>query len=108
MTPGFEERRRTPRIEPLQPLEFRLSRRLVVRLVDLSERGALMASDEHLEIGAVVQLRFALGGQPVKTSVQIRREQVGPDRSMLFGAAILTADRGSHEALAQFLGRSEQ
>jgi hypothetical protein len=108
VTPEFAERRRSRRLEVATQLEFRLNRRLVVRLVDISERGALVASDEHLPVGTVAELRLALAGQPFKASVQIRRDQPGPDRTILLGAEILSADRPSHEALEQFLGRTEQ
>ncbi|CAN5349787.1 hypothetical protein BH23ACI1_BH23ACI1_32150 [soil metagenome] len=106
MNGGFEERRRSPRLELASAPELRLNRRVVVRLVDISESGALVASDEHLPVGTTGQLRLALGGQPFQASVQVRRDQVGQDRAILLGTTIAPEGHSSQDVLEQFLRRS--
>jgi c-di-GMP-binding flagellar brake protein YcgR len=83
--------------------EVRLTRRVRVRLVDISLGGALVASDERLPPGTAGELRVPLGGEPFKASVEIRREEPPLAAPVMLGTAILDVNRGSRETLEQFL-----
>ena len=88
--------------------EFRLARRVRVRLVDISQGGALVASDEPLGRGTVGQLRLPLGRGRFEAAVVIKREDVVAEPpAVLLGAAIVSAGAESRQLLEQFLGRSE-
>jgi hypothetical protein len=103
---AFEERRRGPRVETSAGPELRLDKRVRVRLVDISAGGALLACDERVPPGTVGRLRVALGSEPFEASVEIMREEPRAE-SVLLGAAIISAGRGSQDALDQFLRRSQ-
>jgi hypothetical protein len=104
---AFEERRRGPRANIAPGPELRLNRRLRVRLLDVSSGGALVACDERVAPGTVGRLRVALGSEPFEASVEIRREEPRSGGPVLLGAVIVSASRGSEEALEQFLRRSQ-
>jgi hypothetical protein len=104
---GFQERRRSPRLELPHRPGLRLNRRVVIRLVDISGSGALVAAEERLPIGTVGQMRLALGGQPFKASVQVKREEVTADQRVFLGTKLVPVDRPSQAVLEQFLRRSK-
>jgi c-di-GMP-binding flagellar brake protein YcgR len=105
---AFVERRRWPRVTLAPGTELRLSKRVHVRLVDISAGGALVACDERLPVGTKGRLRLALGGEPFEASVEIKREDTRPESRTLLGAAILSAGQASQDALEQFLRRAPE
>jgi hypothetical protein len=104
---AFEERRRGPRVEIAGGPELRLNRRVRVRVLDISSGGALVACDERVPTGTVGRLRVALGSEPFEAAVEIRREEPRSGAPVLLGAVIVSASRGSEDALEQFLRRSQ-
>jgi hypothetical protein len=104
---GFEERRRSPRLELPHRPGLRLNRRVVIRLVDIAGNGALVAAAERLPVGTVGQMRLALGGQPFKATVQVKREEVTAEHGVLLGTKLVPVDRPSQVVLEQFLRRSK-
>jgi hypothetical protein len=104
----FAERRQGRRVEVLPSPEFRLARRVRVRVVDLSLGGALVASEERIGPGTVAQLRLPLHRGRFEASVVVKREDVRSESPpVLVGAAIVSATPASRDLLEQFLGRSE-
>jgi hypothetical protein len=106
MSHRFEERRRSPRVELATRVPLRMTRRIVIRLVDVSASGVLVSAGAGLADGAVGRLRLALGAQPFEALVQVRRAQEGADGHTLMGAAILSAEPGSTAVLERFLARA--
>jgi c-di-GMP-binding flagellar brake protein YcgR len=105
---NFAERRQGPRTEVLPRPEFRLARRVRVRLVDISLGGALVASDERLGRGTVGQLRLPLGRGRFEAAVVVKREEVVAEPpAVLLGAAIVSAGAESRDVLEQFLRSSK-
>jgi hypothetical protein len=80
---------------------------MVIRLVDISGSGALVAAGERLPVGTVGQMRLALGGQPFKATVQVMREEVTADQGILLGTKLVPVDRPSQAVLEQFLRRGK-
>jgi hypothetical protein len=101
---GFEERRRGPRLALAHRPGLRLNRRVMIRLLDISGSGALVAAEERLPVGTVGQMRLALGGQPFKASVQVKREESRAD-TVLLGTKLVPVDQASQAVLEQFLRR---
>jgi hypothetical protein len=102
----FQERRRGTRVALARGPELRLSRRVRVRVVDISAGGALVAPEEQLPVGARGRLRVLLGGENFEASVEIRREHGHAGTPILQGAVIVSADQANQAALEQFLRRS--
>jgi hypothetical protein len=101
----YQERRRTPRVALDGKDEFRLARRVRVRIVDISAGGALLAADERVPVGSVGHLQVSLGGHQFEGQVQIKREQLSGQGHLLGG--VVTPSQPRHqEALAQFLRRA--
>jgi hypothetical protein len=103
---SFEERRRSPRLDLPHRPGFRLNRRVVIRLVDIAGDGALVAAAERLPVGTVGQMRLALGGQPFKAIVQVKREEVTVEHGVFLGTKLVPVDRPSQVVLAKFLRHS--
>jgi hypothetical protein len=107
---AFQERRRFPRVsvqgmEALQ--EFRLGRRLRLRVVDISVSGALFRGDEPLPVGAKGRLHMLLGSGDFEAQIEVKRQQRAPDgRGAMLGAAITPTQPRHHEVLEQFLSRA--
>jgi PilZ domain-containing protein len=103
----FQERRRFPRV-PVEGLhEFRLGRRLRLRVVDISLNGALFRSDEPLPLGAKGRLHMLLGAGDFEAHVEVKRQQPAVDgRGTLLGASITPSQPRHHEVLEQFLSRA--
>jgi c-di-GMP-binding flagellar brake protein YcgR len=105
---GFTERRQGRRVEVLPRPEFRLARRLRVRVVDVSLGGALIASEEPMGAGAVGQLRVPLQRGRFEAEVVVKREDLRTESPpVLLGTAIVSTTPASRDLLEQFLGRSE-
>ena len=103
------ERRQGRRVEILPRPEFRLARRVRVRLVDISQDGALVASDEAIGTGTTGQLRFPLGRGRFEALVVVNREEVQPppQPSVLTATSVVSVEHESQELLEEFLGRSD-
>lgn len=103
----FQERRRSPRVSVGAPQEFRLGRRIRVRVVDISGSGALFATEDLLPIGARGRLQVLLGSERFEGQVEIKREQTVPgERARLLGATLTPSQPQHVEALNSFLRRA--
>ena len=71
----FQERRRTPRVAAGGQHEFRLNRRIRVRVLDISTAGALLAADDPLPVGCRGRLQISLGGAQFEGQALIKRTQ---------------------------------
>jgi hypothetical protein len=104
---AFQERRRTPRVATHGRYEFRLGRRIRIRVVDISGRGALLAADERLPIGTRGRIQVSLGGHQFDGTVEVRREHTaaaGPTH--LVGSTLTPSQSRHQDALEQFLRRA--
>jgi hypothetical protein len=108
MAAEFQERRRSPRITVKdRGQEFRLGRRVRVRVIDISASGALLAADEQLPLGAKGRVQMLLGGAQFEGQVEITRQHPGPaDAGHLLGVTLVPTQPRHHEALEQFLRRA--
>jgi hypothetical protein len=107
MAPGFEERRKSPRVTVGGRHEFRLGRRIRVRVVDISGSGALLAADERLPVGTRGRLQILLAGGQFEGQLLVKREQPSPaEKTQLIGAAVTPSQPRHLDALEQFLRRA--
>ena len=106
MAEEFQERRRTPRVAVDGTPEFRLGRRLRVRVVDISATGALLAAEERLPVGTTGRLQISLGGNQFEGQLQIKREQAGSSKGHLLGSTVTPSQPRHQEALDAFLRRA--
>jgi hypothetical protein len=107
VTSEFHERRKSPRIVVSGHYEFRVPRRVRVRLLDVSSGGALLASEERLPLGGQGRLRLLLDGASFETTVEVKREEPGPEaRGRVAGVAMLTTQIAQQDALEEFLRRA--
>jgi hypothetical protein len=107
MTLEFGERRKSPRVPVGGSYEFRASRRVRVRLLDISAAGALLATDERLTVGSQGRLRMLLGGTPFETTVEVRREEPGTEgRGRAAGVSMVAVQPAQQDALEEFLRRA--
>jgi PilZ domain-containing protein len=103
----FVERRRSPRVPVVARHEFRLGRRLRLRIVDISVSGALLGSEEPLPLGAKGRLHMLLGAGDFEAQIEVKREQPAPDgRGTLLGTTMTPSQPRHHEVLEQFLSRA--
>jgi hypothetical protein len=103
----FQERRKTPRVALHGQQEFRLGRRIRVKVVDISASGALLAADERLPVGTRGRLQVSLAGAQFEGQVQVKREQpVQAGGSHLVGLTVSPSQPRHQEALEQFLRRA--
>ena len=98
-----EERRRELRVTMAAGLEFRLSKRVSVRVVDISGSGALLAADERLAVGTRAWLQVPLGHRAFEAQVEVKRVDEQPDRPVLHGTVIVAIDRRNQQTLDDFL-----
>ena len=107
MSEHFQERRRSPRVAMDGGPEFRIGRRLRVRLLDISANGALLSLDERLPLGSKGRLQMLLGGNPFEAAVEVRREELAEDgRSRLAGVTMSSVPAPQQETLDEFLRRA--
>lgn len=108
MAGEFQERRRTPRVAMDGRHEFRLGRRLRVRVVDISGSGVLLAAEDRLPVGSTARLQIALGGEQFEGQLVVKREQPAHDgtQSHFCGAVMTPAQPRHQDALEQFLRRA--
>ena len=87
--------------------EFRIGRRVRVRLLDISANGALLSIDERLPIGSKARLQLMLAGTPFEARVEVRREEAAEDeRSRLAGVTMASVPAAQQETLDEFLRRA--
>ena len=107
MTGEFQERRRTPRVATKGRYEFRLGRRIRIRVVDISGTGALLAADERLPVGTRGRIQVSLAGNQFEGQVEVRREQLASaGQSHLVGLTLSPSQSRHQEALEHFLRRA--
>ena len=107
MVAEFQERRRTPRVATGGRYEFRLGRRIRIRVVDISGTGALLAADERLPVGTRGRIQVSLGCAQFEGQVEVRREQTATaGQSHLVGLTLSPSQPRHQDALEQFLRRA--
>ena len=107
MAGEFQERRRTPRVAMDGRHEFRLGRRLRVRVVDISGSGVLLAAEDRLPVGSTARLQISLGGAQFEGQLVVKREQAHDGSQTHFCGAVVTPAQPRHQdALEQFLRRA--
>ena len=107
MAGEFQERRRTPRVAMDGRHEFRLGRRLRVRVVDISGSGVLLAAEDRLPVGSTARLQISLGGAQFEGQLVVKREQAHDGSKTHFCGAVVTPAQPRHQdALEQFLRRA--
>ena len=108
MAGDFQDRRRTPRVAMDGRHEFRLGRRLRVRVVDISGSGVLLAAEDRLPVGSTARLQISLGGAQFEGQLVVKREQAAQDgNNSHFCGAVVTPTQPRHQdALEQFLRRA--
>jgi len=107
VTLEFAERRKSPRVAVAGGYEFRASRRVRVRLLDISAAGALLATDERLPVGGQGRLRMLLGGTPFETMVEVRREESSTEgRGRAAGVWMVSMQPAQEDVLEEFLRRA--
>jgi hypothetical protein len=102
----FQERRRFKRVAVASGCELRASRRVRVRLLDVSVGGALVASAEPLPVGIAGQLRLSLGGAPFEAPVTVGRDEPAPYGGRRAGIVIMSMPASQQDTLEEFLGRA--
>ena len=107
MADEFQERRRTPRVATHGRYEFRLGRRIRIRVLDISGTGALLASDERLPVGTRGRIQVSLGGHQFDGTVEVSREHTAPtEQAHVIGSTLTPSQSRHQEALEQFLRRA--
>ena len=104
------ERRRSPRVNvgPNQIVHVELRHR--VRMMDISQTGALFACDVGLPVGSRAQLRTGLASTSFSTEIVVKRQDERPavDRRTALGATFTTMDEESRRGLEEFLRRASE
>lgn len=103
------ERRRTPRVELRSDEVVRLELRHRVRLLDISQSGALIACEAGLPVGTRGHFRAGLATLPFSAEVAVKRHQLRSTVRGQVGLGTLFAsiDERSQRHLAQFLQRGK-
>jgi hypothetical protein len=104
----FQERRRFPRVAVDDThYEFRIARRVRVRLLDVGASGALLASEERLPVGINGRLRLFLSGTPFESAVEVTRDEPSAQgRGRAVGVAIVSIQPAQRDTLEEFLRRA--
>ena len=103
----FQERRRFQRVAVAPRTELRASRRVRVRLLDVSAGGALVASEERLPVGVAAHLRLSLGGAPFETPITVEREEPAPQGGgRRAGIVMMSMPASQQDTLDEFLRRA--
>jgi hypothetical protein len=105
-TNGIPERRGTPRVN-VANVDCRIVSRARVKLLDLSQSGALLATDIVLPVGAVARLSAVLGLGHFAPVVEVLRS--GPARhfnARELGVQFQRMDDRSRRHLESFLTRA--
>jgi hypothetical protein len=103
----FQERRRFQRVAVEPRCELRASRRVRVRLLDVSAGGALVASAESLPAGVRGHLRLPLGGASFETPFVVERDEPGPQGGgRRAGLVMRSTSAAQQETREEFLRRA--
>jgi hypothetical protein len=104
----LQERRRFPRVVVDESqYEFRVARRVRVRLLDISASGALLASDDRLPVGITGRLRLFLSGTPFESAIEVTRDDPSAQgRGRSAGVAIVSMQPAQRDTLEEFLRRA--
>jgi c-di-GMP-binding flagellar brake protein YcgR len=102
------ERRKSPRVELDVEESVRLELRHKVHLLDISQSGALVASDVALPVGTRGQLRTDLAARPFSSEVMVtrRHRKTSAGGKAAMGTRFVSMDGRSTEHLDQFLRRA--
>lgn len=105
MAYGGPERRLYPRWRVRDGIECRLQTRTRVRLIDISEGGALLAVDRPLPVGTPATVRSSLGNAPFVSDIEISRAApaAGDRGGLALGAIFVSMDDQSRRCLKSFL-----
>ncbi len=109
--PEFEERRRTPRATLPAGHELGLKIKAPIRLLDISQSGALVSSELPTQVGTKGQLQGVLDHDSFSVEVTICRQADPPpadfpERATKFGAVFTALDARSSEQLKRFLDKA--
>ena len=106
----MKERRRTPRIDVLSVEVVRLELRRQVRLLDISQSGALLSCEPGLPSGGRGHLRTELASLPFQAEVSVKRHEgrSAPRGEVALGAEFISIDERSRQHLVQFLRGSTE
>jgi c-di-GMP-binding flagellar brake protein YcgR len=103
----FQERRRFQRVAVLPRCELRASRRVRVRLLDVSAGGALVAPEESLPAGIAGHLRLPLGGVTFETPITVGRDEAAPQAAGRRASLVMRSTPASQlDTLEEFLRRA--
>ena len=111
MSTGSEsERRHSSRVILDASVECRVDLRTRVRLLDISQSGALLAAELAVPAGVPAQLRTALGSSAFRTEVQVKRSLGLPAGVPMNGVAAMftTMDERSRRTLEEFLRKASE
>jgi hypothetical protein len=101
------ERRKSPRVEMRSHQLVKLELRHRVRLLDISQSGALVACETLLPVGTRGHLRAGLAAQPFSAEMAVRRHHVptATRPAISLGAMFGSMDDRSRRSLELFLPR---
>ena len=102
-----EERRSAPRVDCKGEQSWRMALQVPLRLIDLAEGGALLASNVELPLAADAQLRIRLAGRPFEARVNLVRDakRETPFDGMPYevAAVFVSMDERSRDVMTRFL-----
>ncbi len=101
------ERRKSPRVEMRSHQLVKLELRHRVRLLDISQSGALIACETLLPVGTRGHLRAGLAAQPFSAEMAVRRHhaRTATRPAISLGAMFGSMDDRSRRSLELFLPR---
>jgi c-di-GMP-binding flagellar brake protein YcgR len=107
-----EDRRRTPRVSPREPLTLTVPLVIEAEVLDISAGGALVSTGATLAVGDRAQLRVLLQREPFNAWTLVQRVDAGTlkgtqERRRL-GVTFTSADDNSQRNLQRFLGDTAQ
>jgi c-di-GMP-binding flagellar brake protein YcgR len=105
------ERRRHVRVTLPVGEAVQIEVRHRVRLLDISQSGALLVCDASLPVGSLGKVRAALSAAPFTADVEVRRQQPAAgsrQTQAALGTMFLTMDEISRRSLEQFLRRASE
>lgn len=106
MSVAYVERRAGARVKVTPSAEFRVARRVPVRIVEISAEGTLVACDEPFAPGTRARLFVRLGTR-FDAAVQIERTFAQDGPQALMGARFVAANAENRVVLERFLTRTE-
>ena len=84
-----------------------MSQEVIVRVVDISGSGVLLAAEDRIPVGSTARLQISLGGAQFEGQLIVKREQpLDGNKSHFCGAVVTPAQPRHQDALDQFLRRA--